>query len=630
MREKTGGELWSAENLTLTIGRQRIFDAADFAVSEGERLALVGRNGSGKSTLLRIIAGLEQPASGSIAVRCGLRIAMLEQDPAPESVTGTARQVLSGGLADFRAMHRAYAELDQNSPEHRKIEHQLDLYQAWDCERLLEKMIDQLELAFADRDFAALSGGEKRRVLLGRALLSQPGLLLLDEPTNHLDIAAVEWLENFLSTYRGACLLVTHDRFFLDRIADRIVELDGGKFHYGGTCYAEFLAARAERLEAEDAQTSRRQAFLRREIDWVRRSPKARLRRNLGRLKRYEEAAAVAAPERVGDVELVIPTPSRLGNKVLTLTDVALSIGGKKLFEHFDYEFTLDAKVGLIGPNGCGKTSFLKLLTGSLAAASGKVEVADTVTFNYVDQSRLALDPEKSVLQELAGNSDHIDLGSDRIGVWSYLRRFLFEDERINTKIKYLSGGEKARLMLAKILKTGGNFLILDEPTNDLDLPTLRVLEEALRGYPSTVLVVSHDRYFLNRVCNRIIAFADGRLLSEVGDYDYFIEHRRDFRWRQESSTPVKTAPETSRPRTVSRKLSYAETRELAGMDEAILLAENKVSQLEQQFSAPDFWAKCGNQLPQLRAELAAAKAEVDRLYRRWQELEDKQSRLAE
>ena len=468
-----------------------------------------------------------------------------------------------------------------------------------------------------------------RRVLLARALISEPDLLLLDEPTNHLDVGTVNWIENFLASYRGACLFVTHDRYFLDRIAKRIVELSNGKFFSCFGSYADFLEAKEAHEYAEDAEADKREKFLRLEIDWVRRSPKARLRRNLGRLRRFEELSAIDRPKRMGNVELIIPAPGRLGNKVVELENVSFSFGERKLIEDFTCEFPQGSKTGIIGPNGIGKTTLLKLITGSLAPQSGKIHIADTVEFNYIDQTRITLDPEQTVAEAVAGDSDSVNLGTDKISIWGYLKRFLFEDERINTKVKYLSGGEKARLLLAIVLKQGGNFLILDEPTNDLDLPTLRVLEEALVHYSAPVIVVSHDRYFLNRVCNRIISF-DGEegITVQEGDYDYFVfkQAQKPAAKVQEVQTVKKETPAPVPVKKQPQKLSYKEQKELDGMEEAVLEAEELISSLEAEFTAPDFYTTRAKEAPVLQAKLDEARAHLENLYARWEELETKKA----
>ncbi len=521
--------LWNGEALNLNIGRQIIFDQASFSIAESEKVALVGRNGCGKTTLLRVIAGKEQVSSGKISMARNLRIFMMPQEfDVPRDIR--VRDIVRQGLKYYEDLIRQYETLSPRSAEYETVQHLLQMHDAWNLETRLNTMLGRLHLSsgMEDASFSSLSGGEQRRVMLARCLIAEPDLLLLDEPTNHLDTDTVHWMEEFLSSSRCTCLFVTHDRYFLDRVSSRIVELDHGKFYSVNGSYADFLEAKAAREYREDVLEQKRRAFLRKEIEWVRRSPKARLKKNLGREKRFYEIAAQSAPERTGEVELIIPEPSRLGNKVVALKDVSLSLGGKTLFSHFSYEFTAGAKVGIVGENGCGKTSLLKLITGSLKPDSGTVEVADTVTFNYVDQGRMKLNPELTVLEEIGENKDFVSLGTEKISVWGYLKRFLFEDERINTQVKYLSGGEKARLILAKILRHGGNFLILDEPTNDLDLSSLRILEEALIAYKSSLIVVSHDRYFLNRVCNCIIGFENTESpVISLGDYDTYLEKRR-------------------------------------------------------------------------------------------------------
>ena len=494
-------------------------------------------------------------------------------------------------------------------------------------------MLEKLGLTDRDRLCGTLSGGEQRRVALARAIVAEPDLLLLDEPTNHLDVGTVEWIENFLADYRGSCLFITHDRCFLDRISTRIVELSHGKFYSYQGSYADFLAAKAERETREDIAEEKRRSFLRSEIEWVRRSPKARLKRNLGRMKRFDEIAARSGPIRDSDMELLIPAASRLGNKTVELKNVSLSFGSRKIIDDFSFEFEPGSRIGLVGPNGIGKSTLLKIITGSLIPDRGEAVAAPTVEFNYIDQSRLVLDPEKSVLEEIGEGVENVQLGTEKISVWGYLKRFLFEDERINTKIKYLSGGERARLTLAKILKQGGNFLILDEPTNDLDLSSLRLLEEALLSYGGCLLVVSHDRYFLNRVCTGILTFdPGGKIVYTPGDYDYSLEKRRERRAAAEPAPVRETAKPSAAPSPAPartpRKLSFKENRELEGMEEAVTAAEEKIAEIEACFGDPDFFEKYGSRSAELQRELDAARAEAARLYQRWEELENKRATL--
>ncbi len=624
--------LWAAEELCLAIGRQTLYDNAEFFINAGERVGLIGRNGSGKSTLLRLITGEELPGSGNLTRARNLRVAVLPQDFEIDNGRSIADNVRDG-LAWFLELQKKFETVSVNSPEHAEIDHLLMLHDGWNLDTKVEQVLAKLGLSDPQRPCDKLSVGEKRRVALARAIISEPDLLLLDEPTNHLDVAAVEWIEKFLAEYRGSCLFVTHDRYFLDRIATRIVELSHGKLYSYQGSYSDFLAAKAERELNEDILDAKRRSFLRREVEWVRRSPKARLKRNLGRMKRYDEIAAQSGPVRDNDMELLIPTAYRLGNKTVDLKGIEQKFGDRVIIDHLDFEFEPRSRIGIVGPNGAGKSTLLRIITQQMQPTKGEVSIASTVEFNYIDQSRVALDPEKSVADEISEGVETIQLGAEKISVWGYLKRFLFEDERINTKVKYLSGGEKARLALAKILKQGGNFLILDEPTNDLDLSSLRLLEEALAAYLGCVIVVSHDRYFLNRVCTGILAFeAGGKVVYNPGDYDYYLEKRREREAAALAAEPVRTVkPQPAVPPPAPRerrKLSYKEQRELDGMEEAIAAAEEKVSEIENCFSDPDFFNKYGSRTADLQRQLDDAKTECARLYERWDELESKRAAL--
>lgn len=545
----------SAQNIAVSYGTHKILDNASFSLHEGDRIGLVGRNGAGKSTFLKILSGLMQPDSGEIAKRKDAVISFLSQEFTLNE-NKTVKENILDGATDLLELIKKYETLPFDSAQHKIVETKINNADGWNLENRLDILTQSLNAPPLEKLVSDLSGGEKRRTALCRTLISQPDILILDEPTNHLDTTSIEWIENFLAGYNGTCIFVTHDRYFLDKIANRIVELSNGVFYSHEGNYTEYMLNKAERIAQMESEEKKRMNFLRRELEWVRRGPKARTSKSKSRLDHYFEVAEQNGPEIEADVELVIPPPERLGKQVLQLKNAGISLGGKELFSKLDLRFEKGRKLGIIGPNGAGKTTLLKIILGELNPAAGSVEKGENTIFNYIDQSRLVLDDEKTVIEEIGEGKNYLKFGNTQITVWSYLRRFLFEDDRINNKIGRLSGGEKSRLTLAQILKNGGNFLILDEPTNDLDLQTLRILEEALISFDGCVVVVSHDRYFLNRVCNGILAFeGNGKIHFSEGNYDDYISKRKV---RITEDSPVKKEEKKlpEKPKSSVRKLS--------------------------------------------------------------------------
>jgi ATP-binding cassette subfamily F protein uup len=609
----------SANGLVVRYGVQTLLDGSTIALHEGERVGLVGRNGCGKSTLLRIIAGELEPDAGEVSRRRGCLTGYLPQafDLDRE---GTVEANILAGARHVLDVIAEYERMPGDSPRSAGLLDEIERHDGWNLDSRLRALLQNLNAPAADRLAGGLSGGEKRRVALCRALIAQPDLLILDEPTNHLDPRSVEWLEDFLRNYSGTCLLVTHDRYFLDRVTSRIVELKGARLHSYPGNYRQYLITKAGREAGEEAQEARRQKFLARELEWVRKGPSARRTKSVDRIARYHELAAQDGPQREEDVDLIIPPPPKLGNVVLELDAVGVEVGGRRLFDYLSMELPAGAKVGLVGRNGAGKTTLLRIILGEQKPTWGDVRLGTRTVINYVDQNREILRDEESVLEAIAGRSDWVLLGEHRLHVRSYLRRFLFSDESINGRVNALSGGERSRLALAKILLRGGNLLILDEPTNDLDISTLQILEEGLAEFAGCVLVVSHDRWFLNRVCTHILAFEDdGSVALSVGDYDYYLEKRRKLAVPSAEVT-VKSAPEAQRRR--AKKLSYKEVKELEGIEPAILAAEREAGEIEAMLHDPEFYASRSREFPEWEAKLEAAKARIAALYARWEELE--------
>jgi len=621
MKNNVNPVILTAMELSVRFGEQVILDNASLSIHEGDRIGLVGRNGAGKSTFLKVISGSLNPDSGNVAKKKNLVIGMLSQEFTLDEAKNVHENILDGANK-IVCLLKEYEGLSHDSAKRHILEAQILRLEGWDLERKIDLLIKSLNAPAAEREIVSLSGGEKRRVALSRTLISQPDLLILDEPTNHLDTDSIEWIENFLAAYKGTCIFVTHDRYFLDRIANRIVELTAGTFFSHQGNYTDYLINKAERQAVKEVEEGKRQNFLRRELEWVMRGPKARRTKAKSRLDNYYEVASHQNTEVELDIEMIIPPAEKLGKKVLELKDVGIKLGDNLLFEGLNLDFASGRRLGVIGKNGAGKTTLLKIILGELLPTKGKLEIGEKTDFNYIDQARLLLNDEETVVESIGEGSETIKFGKYQMGVWTYLKRFLFTDDRINTKVGRLSGGERSRLTLAKIIKNGGNFLMLDEPTNDLDLPTLRILEEALISFAGCVIIVSHDRYFLNRVCNGILAFEEGgNVHFSEGNYDYYLQKRK-VRKAMEVPMQSKEKTEEKKAKPKVKKLSWKETKELETIEERIITGEKEIERIETIFSSSDFYEKYAARTNELTLQLDDAKQAVKILYERWDELE--------
>lgn len=621
--------LLSANELTLAFGHQQLLAGVTLAVAAGEKIGLVGRNGSGKTSLLKILAGHVNADSGNLSRRRGLRVGYLPQEFELQE-NKTVRENIEAGAADLINWLQRYEDGHGTERELGELLHNIEHADGWNLQTRIKSEAAALGVPPLDALVAPLSGGEKRRVALCRALVAQPDLLLLDEPTNHLDAASIQWLENFLRDFPGAVIFVTHDRYFLDVIATRIVELaDGRAFSHPGN-YTAYLEAKAIRQQITEQSERRRQRFLRVELDWVRAGVRAQRSKARHRLDTFYDVAGLEAPPEEREMDLIIPPAPEMGNIGVELENVGAKVGSddgeRWLFRHLALSLKPGQCTGVVGRNGVGKTTLLKICLGDRLPDEGTAKIGRQMKLNYIDQARMQLDENKTVLEQVADGGETVLFGDERISARGYLRRFLFPDERANEPITKLSGGERARLMLARVLKRGGNMLVLDEPTNDLDLPSLRMLEEALVDFAGSVLVVSHDRYFLDRICDQIVAFEDdGGIFVQPGNFSYYLEKKkeRDRKLAFAERNQPEARPENARAKTVRpRKLSFKEQRELDGIEAAISAAEVRAEALETELNDPSFYATRAWEAPRLIADLERAKAEVVELYARWEELE--------
>lgn len=654
----------TAQEVQKSFGEHHVLRGVSFAVHAEDRIALVGLNGSGKSTLMRLLVGSALPAadtadgadrreaepdSGLITRRRGLDMEYVPQEPRlpPDA---TVQDVLRAGL---RKHASAVAELDglnaeieklSGRPRDKALARQAELHEriaqlgGWEVEHEIRGIAAALELPPLTARIGNLSIGERRRVALAAALLARPELLLLDEPTNHLDARTVEWLETRLRSQLGALVLVTHDRYFLDRVATRIFELDRGRLYAYEGNYRRFLEKQAERLENEAVRERERAMFVRREIDWIRRGPPARTTKQKARIDRFNDAVdnkpkQDEKPAFDRRLILRLPTGGRLGKTILELRGLGKSLAGKRLFSGLDLILKPGDRIGIIGGNGAGKTTLVRTILGEVPPDSGEVIRGLNTRIAFLDQGRADLDDSRSVLQEVSGDSDSVFLEDGPVHVRSFLRMLLFDDRFVDAKVGTLSGGERNRVQLAKLLRQGGNLLVLDEPTNDLDLLTLGVLEEALCEFPGCLLVVSHDRWFLDHVATGILAFSgDGQVTFYEGNYSDYqdrlaaqkkaVDDAEEDEPKKSATVPAAPPPAAKSVAKGGRKLTYAESIELTTIEEKILVAEDAVKSLQDQVNDPALYRERAAAVPALLAQLEAARAEVDRLYARWQELD--------
>lgn len=631
--------LLSLEQVSVAFGHNPLLSKISFSAEAGERVAIIGRNGAGKSTFLKIISGEQVADEGVVRIEGGMRVAQLPQE-LPDANDKTVREVVSEGAGQAHELMKRYFALledfeNDHSNELGDIQSELDKIQGWDLEQRVNNMIQRLKLP-AESLMSELSGGWRRRVILAQALVSNPDVLLLDEPTNHLDVPTIEWMEQQLQQFRGLILFITHDRRFLEKLANRIVELDRGNLISFSGNINEFLVFKEKLLEEEERANALFDKRLAEEEVWIRQGIKARRTRNEGRVRALK-ALRVERSERVGrqgNAKMTIETKENSGKLVAEFTQVAHSFENKVILQPMDLIVNRGDRIGLIGPNGCGKSTFLKILLGDLQADSGTVRQGTKLNVAYFDQLREQLDPEQTVAENVGEGKETIEINGQNKHVIGYLGDFLFPPERARTPVKALSGGERNRVLLAKLFTKPANLLVMDEPTNDLDVETLELLEELLLNYEGTLLLVSHDRAFLDSVVTSVIAFeGEGRVREYVGGYQDWIRQGGKFPTESTSQTndakPAKSETKkeadvvTAKPKA---KLSYKIQREFDLMPETIAKLEAEIAALHQTTSAADFYTGDAKQIEKTLAKVASKEHELETAMERWLELEEMQN----
>jgi ATP-binding cassette subfamily F protein uup len=619
------------QDISLAFGGAPLFDRISMQIEAGERVCLIGRNGEGKSTLMKLIAGEIDPDGGKVFKQQGLVIARLRQE-VPADISGSIYDVVAGGIGELlELLARHHAVINRLADGHdaelldelAAVEQEMATADAWQAEQRIESVLSRMKLD-ADQEFASLSGGMKRRVLLARALVNDPDLLLLDEPTNHLDLAAISWLEEFLLSCKCALLFVTHDRELLKKIATRIIDLERGRVTSWPGNYATYLRRKEEMLADEVNQNARFDKKLAQEEVWIRKGIKARRTRNEGRVRELLELrrSRQARREQLGKVRMDIATAGVSGKLVAVLKKVGFRFDNKPVIEDFSTTVIRGDKIGIIGPNGAGKTTLLRLMLGDLAPGHGEIRLGTNLQPVYFDQQRAQLDADKTVLENLGDGGDTIEIDGRQRHIIGYLGDFLFTPDRIRSPVRILSGGERNRLLLAKLFAKPSNILVLDEPTNDLDMETLELLEELLMEYKGTVLLVSHDRAFLNNVVTSTFVFeGDGKLQEYAGGYDDWLQQRPDVA-QGKAGKKESLREQTQANATPPRKLTFKETKELEVLPARIEEMEVEQQKLYDTMADQTFYQGDGGGVAKAKARLEELEGLLAAAYRCWEELE--------
>ena len=623
--------LINLQNVLLSYGKPPLIDYVNLVIERGERVCIIGRNGAGKSTLLKIINGQVLPDEGKIERANDVKVAQLEQS-VPQNTTGNVFDVISEGLGKegklIQKFHYLTQQLNHDSSpkifsDLEQCQAELDRIDGWDINSRVESIITKMKLN-PEADISSLSGGFKRRVLLARALVANPDLLLLDEPTNHLDIEAIQWIEQFLIKWEGSLLFISHDRHFMDNLANRFVEIDRGKLVEFNCDYSTYLTRKQDNLVVEDKHNALFDKRLSQEEIWIRQGIKARRTRNEGRVRALKAMRQEFSErrKRLDTARMGIHQAEKSGKIVAEASDISFSFGDEQLVRRFSALIQRGDKIGLIGRNGVGKTTLIKLLLGELSPDKGAIKIGTNLNVAYFDQYRSALDEEKSVQDNVSGGKDMLDVGGKSRHVISYLQDFLFAPERCRQPVKVLSGGERNRLLLAKLFMIASNVLVLDEPTNDLDIDTLDLLEELLIQYKGTIILVSHDRTFLNNVVTSTLVFeGSGEIKQFVGGYDDWLRQRDSA-----SSAKINEVPKAGnlqlKSATTKSKRSFNNERELSALPKKIDLLEQRITEISTQMSDASFYRSDRAEIKKTEDLLKSAQLELEVLYKRWEELE--------